>query len=161
MVSMLLNFIFPGCGQTSFDQHLRLLYRKTVPLIQPQELAAALQQNKALVLLDTRSRPEYEVSHLPQAQFIDYDLFSVEKFKNVALETPIIVYCSVGVRSERIGEKLQQAGFKNVRHLYGGIFRWKNKGFPVYNHQNRPTDSVHAYNRYWGQWLTKGTMVYE
>ncbi len=71
------------------------------------------------------------------------------------------MYCSVGVRSERVGEKLQQAGFKNVRNLYGGIFAWKNKGYVVYNQQNEPTDSVHAYNRYWGQWLTKATKVYE
>ncbi len=78
---MLLGFIFPGCGQKSFDQHLRLLYRKTVPVIQPQELTMALQQNKAVVLLDTRSRAEYEVSHLPQARLVDYDSFSTDNLK--------------------------------------------------------------------------------
>jgi rhodanese-related sulfurtransferase len=161
VLSMLLSFIFPGCGQNSFDQHLRLLYRKTVPFIQPKELTKALQQNNTLIILDTRSWAEYKVSHLPQACFTDYDSFSVAKFKNLALTTPIIVYCSVGVRSERVGEKLLQAGFTNVRNLYGGIFEWKNKGNPVYNHQNAPTDSVHAYNRYWGQWLTRATKVYE
>lgn len=158
---MLLGFIFPGCGQKSFDQQLRILYRKTVPLIQTQELHLALQEDKSLVLLDTRSPEEYAVSHLPHARFVDYESFSVDKLKNLTAETPIIVYCSVGVRSERVGEKLQRAGFKNVRNLYGGIFEWKNKGFAVYNHQNVPTDSVHAYNRYWGQWLTKATKVYE
>jgi rhodanese-related sulfurtransferase len=161
LVSMLLGFVFPGCGQKSFDQHLRLLYRKTVPLIQPEELALVLRQNKTVVLLDTRSQKEFEISHLPQALFIDYESFAMTKLQNISREAPIIVYCSVGVRSEHIGEKLQQAGFKNVRNLYGGIFEWKNKGFAVYNHQNVPTDSVHAYNRYWGQWLTKATKVYE
>ncbi|RDC63159.1 rhodanese-like domain-containing protein [Adhaeribacter pallidiroseus] len=161
LVSLLLGFAFPGCGQKAFDQQFRLLYRNTVPLILAKDLARDLQQNEGIVLLDTRSPAEFAVSHLPQARFIDYNSFAVEQLKDMAKKTPIVVYCSVGVRSERVGEKLQQAGFKNVRNLYGGIFEWKNKGFAVYHHQNVPTDSVHAYNRYWGQWLTKATKVYE
>lgn len=158
---MLLAMIFPSCGQNAFDQHLRILLKKTVPLIQPNQLAAALQQNKSFVLLDTRSLVEYNVSHLPEARFVDFKSFTVTALKNIPLETPIVVYCSMGVRSERIGEKLQQAGYKNVQNLYGGIFEWKNKGFAVVSLGNVPTDSVHAYNHYWGQWLVNGIKVYE
>ena len=40
----------------------------------------------------------------------------------------IIVYCSIGVRSEDIGEKLKELGYTKILNLYGGIFDWKNKG---------------------------------
>lgn len=71
----------------------------------------------------------------------------------------VIVYCSVGYRSERIGEKLQDAGFINVQNLYGGIFKWVNEGMPVYNSIG-PTKQVHGYSRSWGVWLQKGEKVY-
>ena len=72
-----------------------------------------------------------------------------------------LVYCSIGVRSENIGEKLQQLGYTNVYNLYGGIFEYKNEGGTVYNLQNKPTDSVHTYNKKWSKYLTKGNKVYE
>ncbi len=75
-------------------------------------------------------------------------------------DSPIIVYCSVGYRSERVGEKLKSAGFKNVKNLYGGIFQWVNEGHPVVNKKDHWTDSVHTYNKNWSQWLTKGIKVY-
>jgi rhodanese-related sulfurtransferase len=161
LIQTLFAFILPSFGQNAFHQHLRLLYKKTVPFIQPAQLAAGLQKKEPYVLLDTRSPAEFNVSHLPNARFVDYDSFAVTQLKNITKETPIVVYCSVGVRSERVGEKLQQAGYKNVRNLYGGFFEWINKGYLVVSRNNQPTDSVHAYNRYWGQWLTKGIKVYE
>jgi predicted sulfurtransferase len=73
---------------------------------------------------------------------------------------PIVVYCSIGVRSEDIGEKLQKAGFTNVKNLYGGIFEWKNQGNPVYKNKME-TDSVHTFNKQWGKLLDKGIKVYD
>ena len=73
----------------------------------------------------------------------------------------MVVYCSVGYRSERIGEKMQKMGFENVSNLYGGIFDWKNQGNTVINLNQEPTDSVHTYNRNWSQWLYNGIKVYD
>ena len=73
----------------------------------------------------------------------------------------VIVYCSVGYRSERLGERLQKMGFENVKNLYGGIFDWKNQGNNIVNENNLETDSVHTYNKAWSQWLYKGIKVYE
>jgi predicted sulfurtransferase len=66
----------------------------------------------------------------------------------------------VGYRSEKVGEKLQELGFQNVKNLYGGIFQWKNEGFEVENSLSMPTDSVHTYNKRWSKWLLKGVRVY-
>ena len=72
-----------------------------------------------------------------------------------------MVYCSLGVRSEDIAEKLKKAGYTAVFNLYGGIFEWKNKGFSVVDLQNKETQKVHAYSKNWGKWLLKGEKIYD
>jgi len=128
--------------------------------MQPATLDSLRQQSSAMVLLDTRSSKEYQVSHLPQAQLIDYDSFDVEQLSGLSKEDTVVVYCSVGYRSERVGEAMKQAGFQHVYNLYGGIFQWKNDGNTVVNPQSQPTDSVHTYNRNWSKWLKNGVKVY-
>lgn len=150
----LLNLL-GACGQQTYDQKLNSLYKNTVELIKPATLDS-LQQKQEVVLLDTRSPKEYQVSHLKDAQFVDYDDFKIEQITIQDKEKPIVVYCSVGYRSERVGEALKKAGYKNVYNLYGGIFQWKNENLPVYATDGQETDSVHTYNKRWGKWLEDG-----
>lgn len=154
---VLLISTLTSCGQRTFDEKMESLYKKTVPLIRADDLKTKLNET---IILDTRSDEEYGVSHIIGARFVDYDDFEIEQVKGVSKDEEIIVYCSVGYRSERIGEKLQKAGYTNVKNLYGGIFGWKNEGNEVVGMNNEPTDSVHVYNRLWGKWLYKGTKVY-
>ncbi|MFN3588598.1 MAG: rhodanese-like domain-containing protein [Spirosomataceae bacterium] len=144
-------------GSKSFDLLLKSMVKGTTPLITVQEL-----KNKATspVLLDAREKKEFDVSHLKGAKWVGYDTFSLEAVKNLPKDSPIVVYCSIGVRSEKIGDKLRGAGFTNVQNLYGSIFEWVNQGNPVYDNQNKPTKKVHAYNKMWGMWLSKGEKVY-
>jgi rhodanese-related sulfurtransferase len=162
--TLILLFIFahfiPGCGQMTYDKKLEQLYRYTVPLIQPEGLQELKKENKDLVVLDTRNKEEYEVSHIKGALWVDYDNFDLTMIKDIPKHASVIVYCSVGYRSERIGEKLLEDGYDNVQNLYGGIFEWKNKGFTVVNNKLQPTDSVHTYNKKWSIWLNKGIKVY-
>ncbi|WP_370089913.1 rhodanese-like domain-containing protein [Ekhidna sp.] len=146
-----------SCGQKTFDEKMESLYKKTVPLIKADSLKPKLSE---VVILDTRAREEFEVSHISSARLVDYDGFEVEQVNDIPKDKEVIVYCSVGYRSERVGEKLQKAGYTNVKNLYGGIFGWKNEGNEVVGMNNLPTDSVHVYNRLWGKWLFKGTKVY-
>lgn len=133
------------------------LYKKTVPLIKADSLK---NKQTEVVILDTRQPEEYNTSHLPGARLVDYDNFKIENVEGIDKDAEVIVYCSVGYRSERIGEKLQKAGFTNVKNLYGGIFGWKNEGLIVVDKNEQPTDSVHTYNKTWSQWLYKGIKVY-
>lgn len=149
----------PACGQQHFDEKMASLYRGTVPLIQARELQEM--EKGSVYLLDTRTHREYEVSHLPGARFIDYEHFSSADVTDIPKDAQVITYCSVGYRSERIGEKLQKLGYQNVKNLYGGIFDWKNQGYQVINLNEKTTDSVHTYNENWSQWLYNGIKVYE
>lgn len=157
LLVIFLSIYLPSCGQKTFDEKMESLYKETVPLIQSSELI----EKDNVVILDTRSPREFEVSHLQGAQMIDYDNFQKSDVKGIDKDAEVIVYCSVGYRSERIGERLQKMGFTNVKNLYGGIFDWKNKGYQILDDNNNPTDSVHTFNKAWSKWLYKGIKVYD
>ncbi|MBF9237592.1 rhodanese-like domain-containing protein [Hymenobacter sp. BT683] len=160
-------FALTACGQTEpgktsapYARMLQALYRNTVPTIAPAELAKELSKPVKPQLLDARSPAEFKVSHLRGARFVNYDSLAKEQFVGLDRRQPVVVYCSVGYRSERLGERLQALGFKNVRNLYGGLFEWVNQNNPVYNAQGLTRD-VHPYSALWSPWLKNGRKVYE
>lgn len=145
-------------GDSARDFHS--LLKHTVPLISVEQLAGELSKNPSIILMDTRKRAEFRVSHIENARFVGYRGFKLKSVTGIPLETPIVVYCSLGVRSERIGEKLKKAGFKNVKNLLGGMFEWVNRGHPVYDPTGRPTPRVHGYSKEWSKWLRRGEKVF-
>jgi len=157
---VLLALTYSACAQTEYDRKLKSLYRNSVKTIKPADLKELVTNGEKITILDTRAPEEFNVSHLKGAQFLNYDSYSTEDLKKLPKNEKIIVYCSVGYRSERVGEKLQKLGYQNVYNIYGGIFEWKNEGMQVVNRQNQPTDSVHTYNKNWSKWLLKGVKVY-
>jgi rhodanese-related sulfurtransferase len=144
--------------QDDYDAMLEGMYRKTVPLLRVEAVKEKGMHH--FVILDTREPEEYAVSHLEGARPVGYESFDEAVVRDIPKDKPVLVYCSVGYRSERIGEKLQEMGFKEVYNLYGGIFDWKNTGNPVVDESGKPTDTVHTYNRRWSQWLFEGEKVY-
>ncbi len=105
-----------------------------------------------LIVLDARTEPEFEISHLATAQRIDPNHPDWSQLATVPKETPIVVYCSVGYRSARIAQQLQQQRFTNVLNLEGSIFQWANEGRSLYN-ADQPAQFVHPYDDRWGKLL--------
>ena len=136
---------------------LKTLYKHDVPLISCEKANLL----KSPLFLDTRAHAEFNVSHIAQARWVGYEEFTLDKVKNIDKGTPIVLYCSIGVRSERIGRKLIAAGFTHVQNLYGSIFEWVNQGYPVVDSTGQATLRVHAYSPAWGVWLKKGEKVYD
>lgn len=157
---LILTLYFSAAAQSAFDEKLQSLYRNTVPLITAEVLEKKLVQSNSIILLDIRSVTEYNVSHIPKAILIDYRNFETDELDTLPRHTKIVVYCSVGYRSERVGEKLLAMGFKDVMNLYGGIFEWVNKGYTIVDLSNIATNRVHTYNRSWSKWLEKGEKIY-
>lgn len=145
----------------AYVKKLDRLYKETVPLVQPAELEQMMAEGQKIIVLDTRAEREFEVSHIPGARFVDFDGFRKKDVADIPQDAKVIVYCSVGYRSERIGEKLQKLGFDDVSNLYGGIFEWKNQGKEVVDEAGAETEKVHTYNKDWGQWLLAGEKVYK
>ncbi|QDA62286.1 rhodanese-like domain-containing protein [Hymenobacter jejuensis] len=170
LVIVLASAVVPACNSDkevtsgaspAYQQLLRTLYSGTVRVIQPAALADLLRQKpESVVVLDTRTPAEYAVSHLRGARFVNFDSLAKADFSAVPRNRTVVVYCSVGYRSEKAGERLKALGFKDIRNLYGGIFEWVNEGLPVYNQQG-PTVNVHPYSPIWCPWLKRGNPVYE
>ena len=132
-----LLIIFSIVNLFSFSQEtiadvLKKYNKESIPYITANELATPRVEAG---LLDAREIEEYKVSHLKNAIHVGYDNFSLVETKKILSDNDamIVVYCSIGVRSEDIAEKLKKEGHKNVYNLFGGIFEWKNNNFTVYN----------------------------
>ena len=143
-----------------YQQLLRTIYRHTVPTVPAADLAKELRLPTSPLLLDARTPAEFRVSHLAGARFVNFDSVPTARFAGLDREQPVVVYCSVGLRSERLGERLHALGFRHVRNLYGGLFEWVNEGYPVVNTAGATAD-VHPYSSFWGRWLRRGRKVYE
>ncbi|WP_298782490.1 rhodanese-like domain-containing protein [uncultured Polaribacter sp.] len=146
-------------GQKKLDKLLNQYNKNNVPYISVDSLATT-----NAILLDARETKEFKVSHLEKAICVGFDNFKIDetlkrlpKNKNAK----IVVYCSLGIRSEIIAHKLIQEGYTNVFNLYGGIFEWKNADFKIIDTLGKSTEKVHTFNKDWSKWLKKGKKVYE
>lgn len=164
-VPLLLHFfLLFSCAHTSaqevesvaYNIMLKGLLSHSVNEVSVSEIAG----DTTILFVDAREKREYEVSHVHNAVWVGYADFNMSRVANIGKETKIVVYCSVGYRSEKIAEKMKQAGYITVSNLYGGIFEWKNQKQPVYDATNE-TNRVHAYSKTWGVWLNEGEKVYD
>lgn len=140
----------PVCMNPEFDKKVSQTIRFTIPLMSVEELKSNTQK---LLIFDARERDEFEVSHIPGAEFVGYNHFDIQTYSKLSKDTPIVVYCSIGYRSEKIGERLKAKGFTKVYNLYGSIFEWANRGYPLINEKGREVREVHTYNKDWSRWV--------
>ena len=127
-----------------------------VPTITTDQLSARMSSSgPSPLLLDARTPEEFAVSHLPGARRVDPDATVAELADSLAWldrQQPLVVYCSVGVRSGAVARRLQKAGFTNVENLQGSIFRWANEGRTLIR-DGQLTTRVHPYDAVWGRLL--------
>ena len=159
LVAGLLLLALAGYSQVKNGAFRALLHRLLQHDVPEIDVLSAARDSASTIFLDAREPREYAVSHLHHALPVGYDHFDLQQLPALDKECPIVVYCSIGYRSEKITEQLKAAGFTHVSNLYGGIFEWVNRGLPVYD-EHGPTHLVHAYNRTWGIWLRRGEKIY-
>jgi rhodanese-related sulfurtransferase len=103
--------------------------------------------------LDAREPAEFDTSHIPGAVFIGFDHWDSQAVQALPKDHTLVVYCSIGYRSEKIAGKLKKMGFQKVYNLYGSIFEWANEGNSLVSNNNTPTLKLHTYNKKWGKWV--------
>ncbi len=134
----------------NFDKKISDMISRTIPVIGVKELNNIQDE---VIIFDARKREEYEISHIPGAKYLGYKEFSPERLNGIPKEKKIILYCSIGYRSEKIGEKLLKLGYTNVYNLYGSIFEWANRGYPLLDINGDSVQKVHTYNNSWSKWI--------
>lgn len=140
-----------------YNRMLKVIYTD-FPTISTSKANEKLKEAHA-IFLDTREKEEYEVSHIPHAIWIGYNDFDIKRIASLDKTKEIIIYCSIGARSQTIGKKMKKAGFKQVYNLYGGIIQWSNEERILVDKENKTTKKIHGYNKNWSKWIKKGEIV--
>lgn len=139
------------CINPEFDQLVNNYLEYSVPTI---TVADAYESKLNFVFLDARELEEYKTSHIQNAIHVGFDNFKLESLvPEIRKEDPIIIYCSIGYRSEKIGAILKANGYQNVFNLYGSIFEWVNQHHPVVDINGKSSSSLHTFNKKWSKWV--------
>jgi rhodanese-related sulfurtransferase len=128
--------------------------------ITPAALDRMMAKRNAIVF-DVRTPQEYAVSHLPGAIHVAPGMRArdfLERYGGKVKGKAAVFYCSVGVRSSRMAEKvadgLKARGATAVDDLAGGIFAWHGERRALVDAKGS-TDFVHPYDASWGRLLAR------
>ena len=120
------------CGMPMEDRTI-VENPKDYKIIRPQDALDKMKSDSTIVLLDVRSREEYndKLGHLDHSIQIPIDelggkVGELEKYK----DKTIIAYCSHGIRSARAARLLTKRGY-TVLSLMGGLTKWNREKYPV------------------------------
>ncbi len=138
-----------GYKQKQFNKMLDGLLAHSVAELE----AKFMSYDSSVIYLDARELNEYEVSKIEGAQWVGYNDFGLTRVSDIDKNQPIIVYCSIGYRSEKITEQLKAHGFTNVTNMLGGIFEWVNYDKPIVDSTSTNTNKIHGFDKSWGKWL--------
>jgi rhodanese-related sulfurtransferase len=151
---------FTAFGQSKeYRSMLKKYYSADFPTISIADAKAKIGKPN-VYFLDTREKEEFNVSHIKTAMQVGYDNFDISSVSKLPKDAEIIVYCSIGARSQTIGQKLIKAGYTNVKNLYGGLFHWANNSYPMRDPSGEKTTKIHGFSTDWGKWIYRGTVVY-
>ena len=85
----------------------------------------------ALTIIDTRDRESFNESHVMGAISIPAPSLVSRSLSCLELDRDLYIYADTDEESDVLVQLLQDAGFKNVSVLRGGVAAWKAAGFPV------------------------------
>lgn len=118
LIITLCIFLLSGCGEAkntdSSDGSVNYMEAKEKII------------NDGAILLDVRTKEEYDEKHIDGASLLPLDIIDIDSISQIVSEkdTPIIVYCRSGNRSKQAREKLIALGYSKVYDL-GAMSNWK------------------------------------
>jgi rhodanese-related sulfurtransferase len=118
--------------------------------ILPAQVIGAIEAGDTPVLLDVRTKTDFETSplRLPGAIRLEPEAVNAGTFTlEVAPEQMIVAYCTSPeeATSAAIAQTLQKRGYKRVRILKGGLGGWTNARLPVESKSALPSIGLEIY----------------
>jgi sulfur-carrier protein adenylyltransferase/sulfurtransferase len=101
-----------------------------VPTINAVELKKMFDRKEDFVLIDVREPFEYDICHIDQARLIPLGELPA-RLSELDSADEIVLHCKSGSRSAKALRILQEAGFKKVVNLEGGITAWSDQVDPM------------------------------
>lgn len=125
--AILLVGMFSGCSNEDIEKNEEdsdLQNKDSFSNISAEEAKKRLDSENGIILLDVRTKKEYESGHIKNSVLIPVDNLKEDALENLRdKEVPIFVYCRSGNRSVTAANILVNLGYKNVYNL-GGINDW-------------------------------------
>lgn len=100
-----------------------------IPQLTAKELKRRIDAGEPMYILDVRESWEHKVAQIG-GKLIPMNEIP-QRLAEIDREREIIVHCHHGVRSQRVAEFLQQAGYPRVVNLAGGIDAWSREVDPA------------------------------
>lgn len=94
-----------------------------VKVVTAAEMETHLKYGKIQVV-DVQPINDYKKSHILNAQNILFDKDFQKNLDKLDKNVPVAIYCTTGKISPEAAKIIQQAGFKNIYLLEGGIKKW-------------------------------------
>ena len=119
LAMLLVILVLTACGQNK-DNKQEAGYMN----ITAQQAKEIMDTQGGYIILDTRTREEYDEKHIPGAILIPHDQIKQEA-ESVLKDKDqlILVYCRSGRRSKLASEDLVALGYTNIKE-FGGIIDW-------------------------------------
>ncbi|MCV4289009.1 molybdopterin-synthase adenylyltransferase MoeB [Pseudomonas capsici] len=96
-----------------------------VPQISAAQLQVLLRDDPKVVLIDVREQTEWDIAYIRGAQLMPKTEQLAEQLQACyASDTPLVLHCKSGARSQAVLMQLQRLGFTRVMNLQGGILAW-------------------------------------
>ena len=93
--------------------------------ISMDEAKTLMEKEEGYILLDVRTKGEYEIGYIPGAKNIPLSDIDEKIISSLPDKSQmILVYCRSGNRSREASDKLSKLGYSNVLEI-GGINAWK------------------------------------
>ena len=104
------------------------MFDSNIKNVSSEEAYKLINENKELLILDVRTKEEYEEGHIPGAKLIPVQVLPIKLSElDEYKDNPVLVYCASGGRSPRAVNTLVNNDFTNIYHLTRGISSWRYK----------------------------------
>lgn len=125
LVSRIITALLAGLmAASAFGAH--------VAPMNPATLAQQLDDNTAPLILDVRTKWEFDSGHVPGALHIPHTALA-SRVSDIPVDKKdsVVVYCEQGPRARKAESILENAGFGKVRTLEGHMAYWRSEGYPI------------------------------
>jgi rhodanese-related sulfurtransferase len=97
-----------------------------------KELIEKNKDNKDFVVIDCRTKGEFDMGHIKDSVLIDfYNPSFMEEIGKLDKEKPYLIYCRTGSRSKVAMNLMERAGFREVYNMTYGVVEWYGDGFEL------------------------------
>ena len=116
------------CGLPQADAEAER--EQDVPKITAAQLKTKFEHGEAFTLVDVREPYEYEISRIPGSKLIPLGEL-LGRLSELDSADEIVLQCKSGARSAKALHLLQEAGFRKLYNLEGGINAWSEQVDPT------------------------------